>query len=84
MSSSEPVVDPNKPGRLIGGTVFERCSQIPVKGSGQCYSLMMTHQRQQALVSPTAALKQYELLEDDDVGSHNLEIRVLDSEFYIL
>jgi len=68
MLSSEPVADPNKPGRLIGGTVFERCGQIPVKGSGRCYSLMMTHQHQQALVGPTAALKQYELLEDDDVG----------------
>jgi len=75
MSSSEPVADPNKPGRLIGGTAFERCGQIPVKGSGRCYSLTMTHQRQRALVGPTAALKQYELLEDDDVGSLNLEIR---------
>lgn len=75
MSSSSPIEDPNNPGSLIGGTAFERCGQIPVKGSGRCYSLTMTHQRQKALVGPTAALKQYDLLEDDDVGSLNLEIR---------
>ena len=44
MSLSEPVVDPNK-GHLIGGTAFQRCGQIPVKGSGRCYSLAMMHQR---------------------------------------
>jgi len=54
---------------------FEQCGQTLVKGSGWCYSLMMTHQRQWALVSPTAALKQYELIEDDDAGTLNLEIR---------
>ena len=75
MSSLEPVADPNEPGRLIGGTAFERCGQTPVKGSGRCYSLTMTHQRQRALVGPTAALKQYELIEDDDAGTLNLEIR---------
>ena len=72
MSSSSPLADPNKPGHLIGGTAFERCGQIPVKGSGRCYSLTMTHQRQRALVGPTSALKQYE---DNDVGSLHLEIR---------
>jgi hypothetical protein len=35
----------------------------------------MTHQRQRALVGPTAALKHYDLPEDDDNGSLNLEIR---------
>jgi hypothetical protein len=75
MSSSSPVADPNEPDHLIGGTAFERCGQIPVKGSGRCYSLTMTHQRQRALVGPTAALKQYDLFEDDDSGSLNLEIR---------
>lgn len=75
MSSSSPVDDPNKPGRLIGGTAFERCGQIPVKGSGRCYSLTMTHQRQRALVGPTAALKQYNLEEDDEDASLNLDIR---------
>jgi hypothetical protein len=75
MSSSSPVVDPNNPGQLIGGTAFERCGQIPVKGSGRCYSLTMTHQRQRALVGPTAGLKHYELIEDDDAASLNLEIR---------
>ena len=75
MSLSEPVADPNEPGRLIGGTVFERCGQNLVKGSGQCYSLTMTHQRQCALVGPTAGLKEYEIIEDDDLGSLNLEIR---------
>ena len=75
MSSSSPVVDPDKPGHLIGGTAFERCGQIPVKGSGQCYSLTMTHQCQQALVGPTAALKEYDDEDDNDVGSLNLEIQ---------
>ena len=75
MSSSSPVVDPNNSGHLIGGTAFERCGQTPVKGSGRCYSLTMTHQRQRALVGPTAGLKQYELIEDDDEASLNLEIR---------
>jgi hypothetical protein len=75
MLSSSPIENPNKPGSLIGGTAFERCGQIPVKGSGRCYSLTMTHQRQKALVGPTAALKQYDLAEDDDIGSLNLEIR---------
>jgi len=73
MSSSSPIEDPNKPERLIGGTAFERCGHIPVKGSGRCYSLTMTHQRQRALVGPTAALKRYD--QDDNVGSLNLEIR---------
>ena len=75
MSSSSPVADPNEPERLVGGTAFERCGQIPVKGSGRCYSLTMTHQRQRALVGPTAGLKRYELSGDDPVGSLNLEIR---------
>jgi hypothetical protein len=71
MLSSPPVADPDEPGHLIGGTAFERCGQIPVKGSGRCYSLTMTHQRQRALVGPTSALKQCE----EDVSSLNLEIR---------
>lgn len=73
MSSSSPKVDPNS-GRLIGGTAFERCGQTPVKGSGRCYSLTMTHQRQRAVVGPTAALKEYKSLKED-TGSLNLEIR---------
>lgn len=75
MSSSEPMADPNEPGHLIGGTAFERCGQNPVKGSGRCYSLTMTHQRQRAVIGPTAALKQYNINEDDHVNSLNLEIR---------
>lgn len=75
MSSTEPRPDPNKPDRLIGGTAFERCGQNPVKGSGRCYSLTMTHQRQRALVGPTAAIKRYESSKDDDLESLNLEIR---------
>ena len=75
MTSSEPVPDPNNPGGLIGGTAFERCGQHPVKGSGRCYSLTMTHQRQRALVGPTAGLKSYEILEDGNDSSLNLEIR---------
>ena len=77
MSSSSPIADPNRPGHLIGGTAFERCGQIPVKGSGRCYSLAMTHQRQRALVGPTAALKRYDVL-DEDVdgnGSVNRDMR---------
>ena len=70
MSSSSPVSDPNKPGQLIGGTTFERWGQIPVKGFGRCYFLTMTHQRQQALVSSTAALKQY-----NEENNGNLEIQ---------
>jgi hypothetical protein len=75
MSSSSPVMDPNDPELLVGGTAFERCGQIPVKGSGRCYSLTMTHQRQRALVGPTAALKQYKSSEDNPVQQLNLEIR---------
>lgn len=74
MTSTEPTPDPDNPGRLIGGTAFERCGQNPVKGSGRCYSLTMTHQRQRALVGPTAANKRYEI-EDDESESLNLEIR---------
>jgi hypothetical protein len=75
MSSSAPTGDP---GHLIGGTAFERCGQVPVKGSGRCYSLTMTHQRQRALVGPTSGLKEYESLENDNASSPNqanLEIR---------
>lgn len=57
MSSKEPRLDPDNPDCLIGGTAFERCGQNPVKGSGHCYSLTMTHQRQRALVGPTALIK---------------------------
>lgn len=75
MTSNEPTPDPNDPDRLIGGTAFERCGQNPVKGSGRCYSLTMTHQRQRALVGPTAAIKRYENFKDDNSESLNLEIR---------
>ena len=75
MSSTEPKPDPNNPDLLIGGTAFERCGQNPVKESGRCYSLTMTHQRQRALVGPTAAIKRYESFKDDDSESINLEIR---------
>jgi hypothetical protein len=75
MSSTEPRLDPNQPDRLIGGTAFERCGQNPVKGSGRCYSLTMTHQRQRALVGPTAAIKRYDNIKDGSLESLNLEIR---------
>ena len=71
----EPKPDPNNPDLLIGGTAFEHCGQNPVKESGRCYSLTMTHQRQRVLVGPTAAIKQYESFKDDDSESINLEIR---------
>lgn len=71
----EPTPDPKNPDRLIGGTAFERCGQNPVNGSGRCYSLTMTHQRQRALVGPTAAIKRYENSKKDNSESLNLEIR---------
>ena len=75
MTSEKPRGDPNNPGRLVGGTAFERCGQHPVKESGRCYSLTMTHQRQRALVGPTSGGKYFECLEDGDNHSLNLEIR---------
>jgi len=74
MTAGAPVNDPQNPGHLIGGTAFERCGQNPVKGSGRCYSLTMTHQRQWALVGLTAGGKHYEDIEGDD-RTLNLEIR---------
>lgn len=71
MSSTEPRLNPNQPDRLIGGTAFERCGQNPVKGSGRCYSLTMTHQRQRALVGPTAAIKRYDNMKDRSLESLN-------------
>jgi hypothetical protein len=75
MTSEKPKVDPNNPARLIGGTKFERLGQHPVKDSGRCYSLSMTHQRQRSLVGPTAGGKYIGHLEDGDDHSVNLEIR---------
>lgn len=75
MTSSPPVPDPDNPGKLRGGTAFERCGQHAVKESGRCYSLTMTHQRQRALVGPTASGKFFDNLEDTDEYSLNLEIR---------
>jgi hypothetical protein len=65
MTSTEPLPDPENPERLIGGTAFEHCSQNPVKGSGRCYSLTLTHQRQRLLVGPAAGVKQYEMIDDE-------------------
>ena len=75
MSSNTPVPDPDKPGKLKGGTSFERCGQQAVKESGRCYSLTMTHQRQRALVGPTSSGKFYDNLKESDDYSLNLEIR---------
>lgn len=75
MTSSKPVPDLDNTGRLKGGTAFERCGQRPVKDSGRCYSLTMTHQRSRALVGPTGPGKFYEDLEDTDEYSINLEMR---------
>ncbi len=75
MTSGAPINDPNNPGHLIGGTAFERCGQHPVKESGRCYSLTMTHQRQRALIGPTASGKHYEDIEGDNNHMLNLEIR---------
>lgn len=73
MTSKLPVPDPENPGKLLGGTAFERCGQRAVKESGRCYSLTMTHQRQRALVGPTSSVKVYD--EDSEEYSLNLEIR---------
>ena len=75
MTSGVPIPDPDNPRKLIGGTAFERCGQHAVKESGRCYSLTMTHQRQQALVGPTSSGNFYDDLEDSDEYSLNLEIR---------
>ena len=76
MTSKAPVPDPVNPRKLIGGTTFERCGQRAVKETARCYSLTMTHQRQRALVGPTASGKFYSNVEDDNKEySLNLEIR---------
>jgi hypothetical protein len=75
MTSNAPIPDPDNLGKLLGGTAFERCGQRPVKESGRCYSLTMTHQRQRALVGPTSSGKFYGDLKDSDEYSLNLEIR---------
>jgi hypothetical protein len=78
LTSTAPVPDPLNPGKLIGGTAFERCGQRAVKDSGRCYSLTMTHQRQRALVGPTSSGKIYDNSEDGEEDEEyflNLEIR---------
>ena len=76
LTSKAPIPDPSNPGKLLGGTAFERCGQRAVKDSGRCYSLTMTHQRQRALVGPTSSGKFYNNSEDsDEEYSLNLEIR---------
>jgi hypothetical protein len=76
LTSEAPTPDPVNPGKLIGGTAFERCGQRAVKDSGRCYSLTMTHQRQKALVGPTSSGKFYNKDKDaDDQYALNLEIR---------
>lgn len=75
MTSKPPVPDPDDPGKLMGGTAFERCGQRAVKESGRCYSLTMTHQRQRALMGPASSGKFYDNLDDADDYSLNLEIR---------
>jgi hypothetical protein len=77
MTSEKPSEDPNNPGRLVGGTAFERCGQHPVKDSGRCYSLSMTHQRQRALVGPTSGGKYMECFEDDNSRlDHSLNLKI--------
>jgi hypothetical protein len=77
MTSEKPGEDPNNPGRLVGGTAFERCGQQAVKDSSRCYSLSMTHQRQRALVGPTSGGKYIERFEDDDNPSdHSLNLKI--------
>ena len=76
MTSTAPILDPQNPGKLKGGTAFERCGQRAIKESGRCYSLSMTHQRQRALVGPTSSGKFYDKVEEADDGyALNLEIR---------
>ena|ERR1700678_4194860 len=47
----------------------------PSQGIWTVLLLTMTNQRQCAVIGPTAALKQYENIEDEDDSSLNLEIR---------
>jgi hypothetical protein len=76
LTSNAPVPDSVNPGKLIGGTAFERCGQRAVKESGRCYSLTMTHQRQKALMGPTSSGKVYNKEKDaDEQYALNLEIR---------
>jgi hypothetical protein len=76
LTSNAPIPDPARPGKLIGGTAFERCGQRAVKDSGRCYSLTMTHQRQRALVGPTSFGKVYNNTKEADEETYlNLEIR---------
>jgi hypothetical protein len=75
MTSNAPVPDHDNPGKLKGGTAFERCGQHAVKESGRCYSLTTTHQRPRALVGPTSSGKFYDNLEDADEYTLNLDIR---------
>jgi hypothetical protein len=76
LTSKGPTPDPLNPGKLIGGTAFERCGQRAVKDSGRCYSLAITHQRQKALVGPTSLGKFYDMDEDvDDEYTLNIKIR---------
>ena len=74
LMSEKPKRDPNNAGCFVGGTACERCSQHPVKDSGHCYSLSMTHQHQRALVGPTSGGKFFTNLEDSNDHSVNLEI----------
>jgi len=80
MTAEAPVPDPNNPDCLTGGTAFERCGQRPVKGSGRCYSLTVTHQRARGLVGPTGAGKFYgeveltdEAEDTDDANDMNVK-----------
>jgi len=76
LTSNAPIPDLSNPGKLIGGTAFERCGQLAVKESGRCYSLTMTHQRQRALVGPASSGKFFDNSKDpDDDYSLNLKIR---------
>ena len=75
MTSTAPFPDPKNPGKLKGGTAFERCGQHAVKESGRCYSLSMMHQCQRALVGPTSSGKFYDNVKEDGKYALNLEIR---------
>ena len=82
MLSFAPVPDPDNPGKLIGGTTFERCGRQPVKGSGHCYSLIVTHQCTRGLVSPAGSGKFFGNVELSDStngeDTHNADVSLED------
>ena len=84
MTAEAPVPDPDNPDCLTGGTAFEQCGQHPVKDSGRCYSLTVTHQRAQGLVGLMGAGKFYGGVEVTDEADDTDNNDTNDKEDYSL